>query len=437
MPEVLAGVTEVVLVDWMVEEGSLVAVGDLLAELETEKALVEFESEVAGTIARLLVGPGDKVEVGNAIAIVLADGESMDDLGPTLATAEEDADPESGAPVVESPSLDAAVESTEAAADTTVVAAAPAAAAAGSARLVATPIVRKIAREHGADLRAVTGTGPHGRIVRRDLERHLASLGASPAAPAAAAPVAQPVAEVKEQPAAVGVPPSSSATHTDVPLTGMRRAIARRLTESKSTVPHIYLRGECRVDALLALRAQINAVMSERVSVNDLVVKAVGAAFAKVPEANVIWAGDSIRHFEQVDVAIAIALDEGLITPVLRDVGRQSLGEIGRQTRDFVSRAKAGRIKQQEIEGGSFSVTNLGMYGTSEFSAILNPPQSGILAVGAAVERPWVVDGQVSAAQVMTVTLSSDHRVIDGALAARWMAAFVAAVESPLATAIW
>ena len=462
MPEVLAGVTEAVLVDWMITEGAVVNVGDVLAELETEKAVVEYESEVAGTIGRLLVEPGATVNVGSPIAIVLADGEVLDDLDSSSAPAPADADPESGAPVQEAPSLEAAgAESAPSPADAdpesgarvkeapSLDAAAESAAgrpepdtppspdmaAAGSTRLIATPIVRRIARDEGVDLASVPGTGPHGRVVRRDLERHLADVSAasaSPPSPTSPEPVGA------ASPAAVEGPPTSPghAAYKDTPLTGMRRAIARRLTESKSSVPHIYLKGECVVDRLLALRAEINSAASARVSVNDVIVKAVGAAFRKVPEANVILADDAVRQFDQVDVSVAIAVDNGLITPVLRDVGRLSVAEISRQIKDYAERAAAGRIKQHEIEGGSFSVTNLGMYGTREFSAILNPPQSGILAVGAAVERPWVVDGQLVVATVMTVTLSSDHRVVDGALAARWMSAFISAVENPLATVI-
>jgi pyruvate dehydrogenase E2 component (dihydrolipoamide acetyltransferase) len=460
MPEVLAGVTEAVLGHWMVTEGSVITVGDVLAELETEKAVVEYQSEIAGTIGRLLVEPGATVNVGSPIAVVLADGEQLDDLESSSAPAPAGADPESGAPVHEAPSLEAAAEPapTPAPADTDPESGAPvheapsleaaAESAAGrlaaetprqpnlttegSRRLIATPVVRRIARDRGVDLASVPGTGPHGRVVRRDLERHLATVAPAPASPPSPEPAAVASRAAVDGPA----PPAGRAAYKDTPLTGMRRAIARRLTESKSSVPHIYLKGECVVDPLLALRAEINSVASERVSVNDMIVKAVGAAFRRVPEANVILADDAVRQFEQVDVSVAIAIDNGLITPVLRDIGRLSVTEISRQMKDYSERATTGRIKQHEIEGGSFSVTNLGMYGTREFSAILNPPQSGILAVGAAVERPWVVGGQLAIAKVMTVTLSSDHRVVDGALAARWMSAFIAAVENPLATVI-
>lgn len=434
MPEVLAGVSEAVLSEWLVREGAVVAVGDKLAEIETEKAVVEYNSEVAGRVGQLLVEAGAHVEMGSPIAIILAVGESMDDMEHSAAVS-----PVAAAPEDEAPSTlveDVACPSPEGPEPRHPRVAADVSSLAVPTRLFASPLVRQLASKNGVDLSQVRGTGPQDRIVRRDLERHLATVAqttpVSPAEPALAAVAAPPTT-----PSVAGPPPPLSAvTYVDTDLTAMRRAIARRLTESKSTVPHIYLSGDCVVDRLLALRADINAVASERVSVNDLVVKAVGAAFRQVPEANVIWVGDAVRQFDQVDVSVAIAIEGGLITPVLRDVGRLTVGEIGRQTRDFAQRAKAGRIKQHEIEGGSFSVTNLGMYGTTAFAAILNPPQSGILAVGAAVKKPWVVDGKISVATVMTVTLSVDHRVIDGALAARWLSAFVAAVENPLATAV-
>src|SRR5690554_729559 len=217
----------------------------------------------------------------------------------------------------------------------------------------------------------------------------------------------------------------------------MRRAIARRLTESKSTVPHFYLSADCRVDELLQLRGRINDAANDKVSVNDLVVKAAAGAFADVPDANAIWTDDAIRRFEDVDIAIAVAIPGGLVTPVVRGVNRLTLTELTTAIRDAAGRGRGGKLKQHELEGGSFSVSNLGMYGTKEFSAIINPPQSGILAVGAASPRPVVgADGQLTVGAVMTVTLSADHRVLDGALAAEWLAAFVARIENPVSVLI-
>jgi pyruvate dehydrogenase E2 component (dihydrolipoamide acetyltransferase) len=277
-------------------------------------------------------------------------------------------------------------------------------------------LVRKLARERGIELESVTGTGPGGRIVRRDLDR---------------LPVAEPAAA--PQPVRTPAVPQSSATgFTDVPLTPMRKAIARRLTESKTTVPHFYLTADCRVDDLLELRRSVNAAAAVKVSLNDFILKAVAGALIEVPDANAIWNGDSIRRYDGVDIAVAVAVDGGLLTPVLRGVHTAPLSEIATRTGDLAQRARDGQLKQHELEGGSFSVSNLGMFGVGEFSAILNPPQSGILAVGSATQRPVVDDGELKVGTVMTVTLSADHRVIDGAIAATWMAAFVRRVENPL-----
>jgi pyruvate dehydrogenase E2 component (dihydrolipoamide acetyltransferase) len=277
------------------------------------------------------------------------------------------------------------------------------------------PLVRRLAAERGLDLSTVTGSGPGGRIVRRDIESLSAPAPAAPTAPAAA-------------PAA-----AADGSYTDVPHTGMRRAIARRLVESKSTVPHFYLVADCRVDALLEFRQRINETAPSKISVNDFVVKAAAAAFRAVPEANAIWTEDATRRFERVDIAVAVAIDGGLITPVVRGVERMSLSSVSASIKELAERGRAGKLKQDEIEGGSFSVSNLGMYGTQEFSAIINPPHAGILAVGAARKAPVVVDDEIVVGTVMTVTLSADHRVLDGALAAQWLAAFVGLIENPVA----
>jgi pyruvate dehydrogenase E2 component (dihydrolipoamide acetyltransferase) len=376
MPEVLANAGEAVIQAWLVTEGQEITVGDPLAEIETEKAVVEYVAEVSGILGRLIAEPGATIAVGEPIALVLAPGET-------------DAD------------IDVAVPKR---------AAEPVAATNGE-RLFATPLVRKLARERGIELASVKGTGPGGRIVRRDVDR---------------LPVAETVVAVESRGPATGF--------TDVPLTGMRKAIARRLTESKTTVPHFYVTAECRVDDLLELRRRINAAAAIKVSLNDFVLKAVAGALIEVPDANAIWNGDSIRRYDNADiaVAVAVAVDGGLLTPVLRGVDTSPLSAISAQAADLAQRARAGKIQQHELEGGSFSVSNLGMFGVKEFSAILNPPQSGILAVGGAVQQPVVVDGELQVGTVMAVTLSADHRVIDGAVAAAWMAAFVRRIENPL-----
>ncbi|MBJ7453592.1 MAG: 2-oxo acid dehydrogenase subunit E2, partial [Blastococcus sp.] len=287
----------------------------------------------------------------------------------------------------------------------------------GRGRQFVSPLVRRLARERGLDLSAVTGSGPGGRIVRRDIEG-LAATAAPATAPAAVAP-------------AVSAASAPSST-TEIPHTGMRRAIARRLTESKSTVPHFYLVADCRVDRLISLRAEINEASSVKISVNDLVLKAAAAAFLDVPEANATWGETAVTRYSTVDMSVAVSIEGGLVTPVLRSVERMTLTEIATTVADLAERARSGRLKQHELEGGSFAVSNLGMYGITEFSAIINPPQSAILAVGRATAQAIVVDGALAVGTVMTVTLSADHRVLDGALAAQWLAAFQKRVENPV-----
>ena len=391
MPEVLANSGEAIIQTWLVSVGQEIKIGDPIAEIETEKAVVEYAAEVEGVLAKLIAEAGATIAVGEPIAVVTAPGESADVEIPR--------DPESAAPVI------------EAALEAPVVAVPP---VTNGRRLFATPLVRRLAGEKGIDLATVTGTGPGGRIVRRDLDR----LPASEPASDSERPVPQ-------KPVAAG-------NFVDIPLTGMRKAIARRLTESKTTVPHFYVTADCRVDALLQLRASVNATGTVKVSVNDFVLKAVACALREVPDANVIWNGDSNRRFEDVDIAVAVAVEGGLLTPVLRGVDRMPISVIASEVAGLAARARDGKIKQQELEGGSFSVSNLGMYGVSAFSAILNPPHSGILAVGGAAPKPVVVDGGIAVGTVMTVTLSADHRVIDGAVAAQWMAAFVRRIENPL-----
>jgi len=304
-------------------------------------------------------------------------------------------------------------------------------------RLFASPIVRKVAREQGIDLAAIAGTGPNGRIVRRDLERLAGQRGQAEGqaqdgawpAPAAARAAPQPAAA---QPAPQRATAPASAAGTLIPHTPIRRAIARRLTESKATTPHFYMTTECVVDELLALRERINETATVKISVNDFVVMAVAAAFGDVPEANVTWSDEGLLAHGSVDVSIAVATDGGLVTPVLRGVEAKRLSVIAAEARSLAQRARDRRLLQHELEGGVFSVSNLGMYGTLEFSAIINPPQSGILAVGAAKPQPVVADGAVTVATVMRCTLSVDHRAIDGALAARWLAAFTTRIQDPL-----
>lgn len=435
MPEVLANVTEAAVQKWLVAPGDEVAVGQPFAEIETEKAVVEFAAETAGTVLELLVGEGDSIDVGAPIAIVGSAGEVALPAGSAAAPTAEGSDgvapaapsdPESGAPVAEAaaPAIDAASAAATAAGPVgeTSGASAASASAGDAGRRFVSPLVRRLAREHGIDLSSVTGSGPEGRIVRRDITALLDGAG-SASTPAAAAPSSAAPAAAPAQPAPAGA--------QLVPHSRMRATIARRLTESKSSVPHFYLTADCRVDALLAMRAEINTGGTVKVSVNDLVVKAVAGAFVDVPEANRTWSDEGMVVHDSVDIGVAVSLDDGLVVPVVRGVESLTVSAVGARIAELAGRGREGRLKLAELEGGSFTVSNLGMYGTQSFSAIINPPHAGILAVGAASARPVVVDGALEVGQVMTVTLSADHRAWDGALAARWLAAFVARIEHP------
>jgi pyruvate dehydrogenase E2 component (dihydrolipoamide acetyltransferase) len=418
MPSVLADATEAAIASWLVAPGDRVAVGDPIAEIETEKALVEYQAEEPGIVGRLVLAAGEAGQVGAAMAVLIREGET-------------DAD------------IDAALGGVAGGGAAAPLAAAPALAANGQAvadgsrsRIFASPLVRKVAVEKGIDLAGVTGTGPSGRIVRRDIARLEERLERperldreerqEPSPTAAPSPTPTP------PPAPSGPAVARAAGDTLIPHTPSRRAIARRLTESKATTPHFYLSTECVVDELLALRSRINETAAEKISVNDFVVMAVAAAFADVPEANVTWSDEGLVAHGSVDVSIAVATEGGLVTPVLRGVEARRLSGIAREARALAERARARRLRQHELEGGTFAVSNLGMYGTLEFSAIINPPQPGILAVGAARQQPVVVDGAVTVATVIKCMLSVDHRAIDGALAARWLAAFTARMQDPM-----
>ena len=430
MPEVLAGAAEAVISQWMIQEGQEVAVGDTLAEIETEKANVDYQAEEQGRLARVLIKPGETVEVGAPIAVFAAAGDTDDDIEAALAAAG-GADAPAAAATEPAPTAEAtpapATETHAPSSPTPPPAPAePSPVVQNGGRIYASPLVRKRARESGIDLSQVTGTGPGGRIVKKDLESFTPAAPAAPAAPAST-PAAPAPAPAYSQ-AATG-----EAGYTDRPHTGMRRAIARRLTESKTTVPHFYVAADCRVEKLLEARTQMNEATGVKVSVNDWVMKAVAKALMEVPDANVIWTDEALRFFNRADIAVAVAVEGGLLTPVLRGVESMSLTQINHEVTRLATKAREGAISQAEIEGGSFSVSNLGMYGTDAFQAILNPPQSGILAVGAARDAVVVENGELVAGKVMTVNLSADHRAVDGALAAEWMKAFRHYIEHPLA----
>ncbi|BDS49878.1 dihydrolipoamide acetyltransferase family protein [Rhodoluna lacicola] len=413
MPEVAAGATEIVLSKWNVAVGASVKVGDIIAEMETEKAVVDYASDAEGTVYKILVADGASVEVGSPIIILLGAGEDGS-AGDALIGGSAAAPAAAAAPVAAAPIAPAAPAAPVA---PPVAPIAPV----DNGRSFVSPIVRKIARERGVEISQIVGTGPQGRVVRRDLEAFIASG-------AVATPTATPTLSASSELAKQ----EYSSSYVTVPHTGMRRAIARRLTESKSTVPHFYVTADCKVDALLELRKSINESSPVKISVNDIVVKAVASALMDVPESNVVWNAEAMHKYESADIAVAVTTDGGLLTPVIRGVEKRSLSNLSMEISELAGRARAGKLRQEELEGGSFAVSNLGMFGTKEFTAILNPPQSGILAVGAASPRAIVEDGQIVVANIMTVTLSADHRAVDGALAAQWLAAFVKRIENPL-----
>lgn len=410
MPEVAANATHATLAAWSKKEGEPITAGDCLAEVETDKAIVEISADSAGVMGQWLVPAGQEVEVGAPIAVLLAAGEAAADVQALLQAA--------GA-VTNAPAAAAAsaVPGTPAPAATT--------AQTSGDRLRSSPLARRLAAQRGVDLSRLQGSGPGGRIVKIDVERAQAAAPApAPAsAPVAAAPVAAPAG-------------SGASAFTEVPHSSMRRTIARRLAESKSTIPHFYLTVECRMERLLALRTEINASASRKISVNDFIVRAVAVALREVPQANVGWTDTAMRQYAQADVAVAVSTDTGLITPIVRAADRKTLSQISAEIADLAARARAGQLRPEEYQGGSFSVSNLGMHGVGAFSAIINPPQAAILAVGASQQKPVVENGELKVGTVMACTLSVDHRAIDGALAAQWLAAFQRAIEAPLSMLI-
>ncbi|MDX6302525.1 MAG: hypothetical protein QOF53_3739 [Nocardioidaceae bacterium] len=426
MPEVAANAVEAVLQEWQVQENATFSAADTLATVETEKAVVDVEAESDGVLLRTLVPNGAQVAVGAPIALLGDAGDSPEaDLDAVMARLGVTAN---GAVVSperrELPDLSGAedgvdgtpAEEAEASTDAPVPGA-----GAGGGRVFASPLARRLARDAGLDLADLSGTGPRGRILRRDVEA--ARNGAAPLPEhVETTPTAGPLVE----------PVEATSTARDVPHSRMRRAIATRLTQSKQTVPHFYLRATIRVDELLRVRAQLNESAPVRISLNDLVVKAAARAHALVPGMNVTWTEDAVRSFPSVDIALAVATDGGLLTPVVRGVDGMSVSTLARTTRDLADRAKAGRLRQDELEGGSMSVTNLGMFGTEDFAAIINPPQSAILAVGAVRQEPVVEDGGLAVGTVMRVTLSVDHRPVDGVVAAEWLRVFVSLMERPV-----
>jgi pyruvate dehydrogenase E2 component (dihydrolipoamide acetyltransferase) len=428
MPALSPTMEEGTLAKWLVKEGDAVKSGQILAEIETDKATMEFEAVDEGVVGKILVAEGTAgVKVNTPIAVLLDEGEDAS----SVASA-----PSSAAPA---PAAAPAKSDAKASDERPVATAAPASA---GARVFASPLARRIAREKGIDLTAVKGSGPHGRIVRADVE------GAQPGAvKPATAPVAEAPKAAAPAPAAPAAMPTGPSAETvlkmyadrpfeEVPLDGMRRTIAARLTEAKQTIPHFYLRREVRLDALMAFREQLNRQLEGRgvkLSVNDFIIKACAMALQAVPNANAVWAGDRILRLKPSDVAVAVAVDGGLFTPVLRDAEKKSLSALSAEMKDLAARAKSKKLAPHEYQGGSFAISNLGMMGIENFDAVINPPHGSILAVGAGVKKPVVMaDGTIGVATVMSMTLSVDHRVIDGALGAEFLKAVIEALENPM-----
>jgi len=431
MPKLSEAMETGKLLRWLKQEGDRISGGDIVAEIETDKADIELEAFGSGVLRKLLVAPGAVVPVGGLIAVI---GEPDEDISSVVGGAPaRPADTPAPSPTpaaVPAPAL-APAAAPAAVAVSAPAASAPAGAAASAAavlppgRLRVSPLARKLAQRANIDLARVTGTGPSGRIIQRDIE---AFAAARPQAVAPAAPSA---------PAAPVMAPASARTGPDtedIPLSPIRAAIARQMTQSKAPVPHFYITTEIAMERAAALREELQALPgAPKVTFTDVVVRACAVTLQKHPGINASFTGEAIRRHRAAHIGIAVAVEDGLITPVLRDCDRKSLFQIAAESRDLVERTRARKLRQQELSGATFSVSNLGMFPVDEFSAIINPPEGAILAVGAIVDKPVVVDGQLAVGKRMRVTLSADHRVMDGAMGARFLADLKAALEAPLA----
>jgi pyruvate dehydrogenase E2 component (dihydrolipoamide acetyltransferase) len=435
MPALSPTMEEGNLAKWLVKEGDTVKSGDVIAEIETDKATMEVEAVDEGVVAKLVVPAGTEgVKVNALIAVLAADGEDV-------AAAASGAGSAAPAPkAAEAPKAEAKTEAAPAPAAAPTPAAAPAAASTGGNRTFSSPLARRLAKEAGIDLSAVAGSGPHGRVVKSDVEAAVAGGGAkaAPAAvpqAAASAPAAAPKGASDETVLKLFEPGS----YELVPHDGMRKVIAKRLVESKQTVPHFYVTVVCELDALLALRAQLNdaaprkeGAPAYKLSVNDMVIKAMALALRDVPDANVSWTEANMVKHKHADVGVAVSIPGGLITPIIRHADEKTLSVISNEMKDLASRARSRKLKPEEYQGGTTAVSNLGMFGIKDFAAVINPPHATILAVGAGEERAVVKKGEIKIATVMSVTLSTDHRAVDGALGAELLGAFKRMIENPM-----
>ncbi len=409
MPALSPTMTEGNLARWLKNEGDSVSPGDIIAEIETDKATMEIESVDEGVLGKILIPEGtEEIAVNTPIAVLLEEGE--DDS--ILATFE-------AATPAPKPAAAPAPAPTPTPAASPAPAPQPVAAPAASSgeRVLASPLARRMAEQQGVDLAAVSGTGPNGRIIKADIENF---AGGAPVGAPAGAPA---------------ITPAGESPYDLIPVNNIRKVVARRLTESKQQVPHFYLTVDCEIDALLAVRADLNSRAKDgefKLSINDMVIKAAAVALMQVPAANASWSDDGIKMYKQADISVAVAIDDGLITPIVRNANGKGLRSISEDMRELAAKARAGTLAPEEFQGGTFSISNLGMYGVKDFQAVINPPQGCILAVGAGEERPIVKDGALAIATVVSCTLSVDHRVVDGTVGAEFLAAFKALIEDPL-----
>ncbi|RWM09005.1 pyruvate dehydrogenase complex dihydrolipoamide acetyltransferase [Mesorhizobium sp.] len=445
MPALSPTMEEGNLAKWLVKEGDKVSPGDVIAEIETDKATMEVEAVDEGTVAKLVVPAGTEgVKVNAVIAILAGEGEDAS----AATKADGGATPKAEAPKTDAPKAEAPKEAPKPA----TAAPAPAKAEpapvpnghAGGERVFASPLARRIAKDAGVDVAALTGTGPHGRVVKADVEAAISSGGAK-AAPAAKAPAGAPAAAPGPKPMSDDqvLKLFAEGSYELVPHDNMRKTIARRLVEAKSTIPHFYLTLDCELDALLALRTQLNAaapmkktekgeVPAYKLSVNDMVIKAMAMALMAVPDANASWTDNAMVKHKHADVGVAVSIPGGLITPIIRHADEKTLSTISNEMKDLASRARSRKLKPEEYQGGTTAVSNLGMFGVKDFAAVINPPHATILAVGAGEERAVVKKGEIKIATVMSVTLSTDHRAVDGALGAELLGAFKRMIENPM-----
>ena len=432
MPALSPTMEEGNLAKWLVKEGDKVKSGDVIAEIETDKATMEVEAVDEGTVAKIVVPAGTEgVKVNALIAVLAGEGEDV-------ATAAKGGNGAAGAAPAPKPQETAETAPAAAPAPQAAAPASPAPAADGEGkRIFSSPLARRIAKEAGIDLSAIAGSGPHGRVVKKDVEAAVSGGAAKPAAAPAAAPAPATLAKGMSEDAVLKL--FEPGSYELVPHDGMRKTIAKRLVESKQTIPHFYVSVDCELDALLALRAQLNAAAPEKdgkpvykFSVNDMVIKALALALRDVPDANVSWTDQNMVKHKHADVGVAVSIPGGLITPIVRQAELKSLSAISNEMKDLGKRAKERKLKPEEYQGGTTSVSNMGMMGVSNFAAVVNPPHATILAVGAGQERVIVKNKQMVIAQVMTVTLSTDHRAVDGALGAELLGAFKRYIENPM-----